>query len=478
MTQPEMIEEMCLAELSQADIKAIGHRRGFDAQTIGSRELMQHVFLSEQGVRAALASLAESEILGLHLLNCLGDEVELEFFERLYPDTITSDIFATYTERFRGLFQQVKTQLIRHGILVFGTLPEGILAKSVLERRRFRFPEEFGPWLPAPFRARALPAAKAENHYPNLMREKLGEILRLPGAPGAPSPRPEGLWRVADGDLLFGGKPYRAARLRAWPAAQLEAVFPYASKRRADDFRPVPLLRYALSRLPDNEWVAANELLPLWELALPGAKAPKPQNVCAEGCKLGCLERTEHEGTPFYRVPRLTDPLEGAPPGDFLAIHHPQEVQVNLNRIPLDALERVGEVSCFKVAEGNLRILPSFLKMSHAPAETLAGPVFRWLRENHPAFRSVAESIERKRGRLIVHENLLVARVGDLSLKVMLEKKFGAPGQWAALSDDFVAFPKGLLPVMQSWLKKSGHVIKSIQAKQEIPVDSEAGEHD
>ena len=146
MTQPEMIEEMCLAELSQADIKAIGHSRGFDAQTIGSRELMQHVFLSEQGVRAALASLAESEILGLHLLNCLGDEVELEFFERLYPDTITSDIYATYTERFRGLFQQVKTQLIRRGILVFGTLPEGILAKSVLERRRFRFPEEFGPW--------------------------------------------------------------------------------------------------------------------------------------------------------------------------------------------------------------------------------------------------------------------------------------------------------------------------------------------
>jgi hypothetical protein len=61
--------------------------RGFDAQTIGSRELMQHVFFSEQGVRAVFASLADLEILGLHLLNCLGDEVELEFFKRLYPGT-------------------------------------------------------------------------------------------------------------------------------------------------------------------------------------------------------------------------------------------------------------------------------------------------------------------------------------------------------------------------------------------------------
>jgi hypothetical protein len=41
----------------------------------------------------------------------------------------------------------------------------------------------------------------------------------------------------------------------------------------------------------------------------------------------------------------------------------------------------------------------------------------------------------------------------------MLEKRFGGPGQLVALSAEYVAFPKGLLPELQSWMKKSGHVI-------------------
>ena len=63
-----------------------------------------------------------------------------------------------------------------------------------------------------------------------------------------------------------------------------------------------------------------------------------------------------------------------------------------------------------------------------------------------------------------MHENLLVARVSDLGLKVMLEKRFGGPGQLVALAAGFVAFPKGLLPELQSWMKKSGDVIKSTRA--------------
>ena len=68
MTKEAMLKEMFL-ELGQVDLKAIGRSRGFDPQTIASPQLMQHVFLSEQGVAAALASLSEAESLGLHLLN-------------------------------------------------------------------------------------------------------------------------------------------------------------------------------------------------------------------------------------------------------------------------------------------------------------------------------------------------------------------------------------------------------------------------
>ena len=104
MTKEAMLKEMFL-ELGQADLKAIGRSRGFDPQTIASPQLMQHVFLSEQGVAAALASLSEAEFLGLHLLNCVQDEVGLEFFRKMYPDSAPRNPFyGSYTEQFRGAF--------------------------------------------------------------------------------------------------------------------------------------------------------------------------------------------------------------------------------------------------------------------------------------------------------------------------------------------------------------------------------------
>ena len=122
------------------------------------------------------------------------------------------------------------------------------------------------------------------------------------------------------------------------------------------------------------------------------------------------------------------------------------------------------EVSQLELAEGELWASPSLLKLSHAPADTLADPMLLWLREQHPAFRSTMEKIEQRRGKLIVHENLLVARVKDLALKVMLERQFGGPGKLVGLSDEFVAFPSALLAELQSWMKKTGHVIKRLDA--------------
>ena len=74
LAESDMVKAMCL-ELSQTDFKAIGRSRGFEPETIGSRELTQHVFLSEQGVTSAVQSLTPVELAGLHLLNCLQEDV-------------------------------------------------------------------------------------------------------------------------------------------------------------------------------------------------------------------------------------------------------------------------------------------------------------------------------------------------------------------------------------------------------------------
>ncbi len=241
---------------------------------------------------------------------------------------------------------------------------------------------------------------------------------------------------------------------------------------------PVPLLLYALSRLREDEWLAPLELLPLWRMALPNSKAPEPQTVCDAGCDWGCVEKIELDGSSWYRRPRLVDSEAGTPPEVFLDVTPPQHVGIRIDRIPLAAFERLCEVSRLGLAEGALWAAPDLLRISHAHAKTLADPLLGWLRDRHPAFRATLECIAQRRGKTLVHESLLVARISDLALKVMLEKKFGAPGQLVALSDEFVAFPTGLLPQLEVWMKKSGHVIKRIQSAEPLAANQETRNHE
>jgi hypothetical protein len=464
MTKETMLKEMFL-ELGQADLKAIGRSRGVDPQTIASPQLMQHVFLSEQGVAAALASLSEAESLGLHLLNCIQDEVALEFFRKMNPDSAPRNSFyGSYTERFHGLFQQVKTQLIRRGVLLFGTLTANESRGAVLERRRFRFPEVFASLLPAPFKPSKLSMDAAPQYRRELLRQKVTQIPTEAAASSAKAGSEEGRWRLAEGELLFGGQPFRVERLDAWRARRFEVAVGYTNKALPKALLPVPLLLYALSRLRQDEWLAPGEVLSLWKMVLAGAKAPEPQTVCEAGFQWACLEKAEQEGASYYRLPQQADAEAASPPEAFLDVRDAARVRICLEHTPLSALARLGEISRLEAAGGELWARPNLLRISHAPDQALVDPVVCWLREHHPAFRSTMETLKERRGKVMLHENLLVARVSDLGLKVMLEKKFGGPGQLVALDAGFVAFPTGLLPELASWMKKSGHVIKSTHA--------------
>jgi len=213
-----MVKAMFL-ELAQADLKAIGKNRQFDPATIASSELMQHVFLSEAGVAPAMASLTPDEIAGLHLLHCLRDTVDVEFFKRLYPSLVPPTRYASYNGRFKALFQHVKTQLIRRGLLLFATVPDtSFEGTTILERRRFRFPESFGALLPAPFPARRLETTMTGTHRREVLRHKLGELLRLgTAASGEPAAGKSGRWRLEDGRVLLGEgqEPFQVRHLAA-----------------------------------------------------------------------------------------------------------------------------------------------------------------------------------------------------------------------------------------------------------------------
>ena len=64
----------------------------------------------------------------------------------------------------------------------------------------------------------------------------------------------------------------------------------------------------------------------------------------------------------------------------------------------------------------------------------------------------------------MVHDNLLIAAVKDLSLKVMLEKKFSDSKRVVTLSDEYISFPLNLLPEIEKFVIKSGHAVKYVDA--------------
>lgn len=77
---------------------------------------------------------------------------------------------------YKDIFKQVKTSLVRRGVILFTEEHETWEKNTKLERLRFRFPEEFYPFLPLPF-GPAKSISGRGNFNQTVVRDKLMEIL-------------------------------------------------------------------------------------------------------------------------------------------------------------------------------------------------------------------------------------------------------------------------------------------------------------
>jgi hypothetical protein len=103
----------------------------------------------------------------------------------------------------------------------------------------------------------------APQYRRELLRQKVTQIPTEAAASSAKAGSEEGRWRLAEGELLFGGQPFRVERLDAWRARRFEVAVGYTNKALPKALLPVPLLLYALSRLRQDEWLAPGEVLSL-----------------------------------------------------------------------------------------------------------------------------------------------------------------------------------------------------------------------
>jgi len=455
MKPAEMLHQMCHVVLAGTDVKALCKARGFPSQAASSRGILETLFVSPQGLSPVFKSLDRNEIALLHLLKNTGP-VDVAFFSRAYGGKHS---YGTFNQRFQNVFAKVKQRLVRGGVLLLAEAPQGISGlSSKMERWRFALPTEFHGQLP-PLIQSPRQLDGDGNWRPNVVRDQLSaDIGRSRQNAG------DEMFRIEAGELRLGGQRFEVAKLVGWQLSGWKQAIRDGQKSGTKDSyskQPDEAALCILSELADGYWSDAEELAEPLQIFC-GQKVDSDA-VCEAGVEWGLLASHRAAGKTWYRLaPKQPD---AAPDRYLTAGGQDGCVTVDLRTIPLNAMEKIVAISDQRpdpVRKDGLLLSPNFVKLGRADDNLLAAEPVQWLVEHTQPFAEAYVALSERRGKTILHENVYVARVSDLSLKVAIEKALGS--NLVSLENDFIAFPYGSLDEVHRVVKKSGHVVKEVTA--------------
>ena len=466
MDKDKMLNQMCRVELNQADITAICKLRALPPACLQSRTLLRHHFLTDTGIEKAVAALDPRQILCLHLLNAAGGEEDIRFFTRLYKKAHPGSYHHTFTQQYKPVFSMVKTELIRKGLLLFAEKPKDPWQQTaLLERLRFIFPAEFAAFLSPPAKPLQVDPSGANIRRIDFLREKLAEIIETSKTSLPQSSKKEERLHIRDKTLYLGKSPFSLKRLSGWVGSRWKEAVTVDPELDNSPLTPVDLIDYALSLLRENQWADPDDLSDLFKIAYPSAdKLPDARNACEKGWENGCLEKLSLNGKEVYRLAALEPDHDPLNPDTFLTVKTDEFFEIDLKRIPLEDLESICKTCKLHVSPKKLVAQPDLVRISYAAKQMALSPALIWLQKHHKLFGQIVAAIKKKEGKTVVHDNLLIAAVKDLSLRVLIEKKFSDSKQVVTLSDEYISFPLKLLPDIQKVVIKSGNALKYVTA--------------
>lgn len=469
MDRGEMLHLMCSRDLAVADMKAICKSRGFTGKEAASRVLFENFFLSSQGVEAALVSLTKEESVALHLLALVDEPVDVSFFARLYDGGHGNGWYATFTQRYKDIFKRVKSSLIRKGVLLMAQDEDLWAGDTKMARWRFAFPNEFAPFLPPPFQKLQKSRTPGEQNR-KVLRDTIARVLDADEGSGLRNIGKQDI-SLKEGELLIGKRTFSKKRLLEWQRICWEKSASASKEEKSvsknPHVSPIEALTYALSQLQTDEWVSPDQLGDVLRIFC-GEDHPKPGLICERGWRWGCLVRHVGEKT-CYRFPLDTGPTaDDSNPFDYMQVKGKAPgVSLDLKTISYDSLEFIAGIMRLEVEKNRLWAFPDTVKLGRAIQRAGKHPICEWLRDNSPAFRQCFQEVEQRWGKRIVHENLMIAKINDLSLGVAIQKLFPNPRQLVMLPNGYIAFPTQLLPKIEALVSKSGYVIKTVRPKTE-----------
>ena len=420
--------------------------------------MLETLFLSDAGVAVAMRALDRTEIALLHLLRSHDKPVDVAFFSRMNPPQRERWSHDTFSQRFQGLFSRVKDRLVRAGILLLALGPESLTTKTKMERWQFALPVQFARHLPP-----LVESAKRLTGEGDWRRDVAREKLKTAVGKGADRETKNDRVEIVKGELCWGGQPFRADRVVEWQKLQWQAETNLAERRQeaeAYTLRPAEAVLRILAGLDADHWSDADALAVPLEIYC-GSRVDAG-SVCESGWRWGFLARQEAESRKWYRL-APPSAASDASPDRYLAVRGDEGVVADLDAVPFEALETLVLMSDQQPVPGGrplLLVTPNLVKLGRSADTVAALPLADWLQKNAPAFQQAFETVRQRRGKTILHENLSVARVSDLSLKVALEKTLGRRS--VSLGEEFIAFPSEAVGEVKRLVAQMGHVVKEV----------------
>ncbi len=443
---------MCQQILTDTDIKAIIKQRGFSREA-NARLVFETFFLSDTGLNEAFASLAKQEIILLHLLKLKAKTVDTAFFEVLYG-TKKPDEYATFTQRYTPVFKSVQQKLLRKGLLI---ISQG-KGDAKMEKWRFELPAGFAALLP-PLMPGSLSFDGQGETNPQWLRDKLSSLIRktIRATP----------FSLKQGRLFFKEQLFSARELFSWHQRQWHHLIwknnPNMDDLIRDSERIIPLLYYALTPMGPSQWFKADDLSLLLKLNFGRLPCPDVRHLCETGLQSGILAHHQHQGTHYYR---LAPPEQEREPAAYLTLEQDGTVILDLDKAPFSALEPLAAIARFEPDKKQLKLLPDMIHLGEAGEQVWKHPVIAWLKQQAKSFQLAFQTLEKRRGKQCIHENLYVAKVTDLSLRIQIQKRFAGQepnNQVVMLAGDFIAFPLDHLDKIEKLVNKSGFVVKTVK---------------
>jgi hypothetical protein len=140
----------------------------------------------------------------------------------------------------------------------------------------------------------------------------------------------------------------------------------------------------------------------------------------------------------------------------------PGSVKIDLRLVPLNDLNMLNSLAHLAVENETLFASPSLVKLGRSSPAQRNSPLSHWLARDVPAFGVALEMVNTRWGKTILHDNLLIAQVRDLSLRIQLEREL--KDKLIVLNEHFIAFPVESRAGVEKVLKKTGFVTRTVRA--------------